>query len=56
VEAVTDVLVRIARLAVDEDDRIAEIDVNPLMVREAGQGAGAVDALVVVRPEHEVMA
>ena len=28
----------------------------PMTVREAGQGAIAVDALVVLRPEHEVMA
>ena len=57
VEAVADVLVRVARLAVDLDDRIAEIDVNPLMVRDAGEGAVAVDALVVLRPEHqEIMA
>jgi succinyl-CoA synthetase beta subunit len=56
VGAVTDVLVRIARLAVDEDDRIAEIDVNPLMVRDAGRGAVAAGALVVLHPEHEVMA
>ena len=32
------------------------IRANPLMVREAGQGAVAVDALVVLSPEHEVMA
>ena len=32
VGAVTDVLVRIARLAVDVGDRIAEIDVSPLEV------------------------
>jgi len=32
------------------------IRVNPLMVREAGQGAVAVDALVVLRPEHRVIA
>jgi len=32
------------------------IRVNPLMVRKAGQGAVAVDALAVLRPEHEVMA
>jgi hypothetical protein len=42
--------------AVDVDDRITEVDVNPLMVRDAGQGIVAVDALVVLRPEHEVMA
>ena len=29
---------------------------TPSMVREAGQGAVAVDTLVVLRPEHEVMA
>jgi hypothetical protein len=32
------------------------IRANPLMVREAGQGAVAVDTLVVLRPEHEAMA
>ena len=32
------------------------IRANPSMVREAGQGAVATDALVVLRPEHEVMA
>jgi len=41
----------------DLDDGVAEIDVNPLMVRDAGDGAVAVDALVVLRAEHqEVMA
>jgi hypothetical protein len=32
------------------------IRVNPLMVREAGQGAVAANALVILSPEHEVMA
>ena len=32
------------------------IRVNPLKVREAGRGAVAVDALVVLRPEHAIMA
>ena len=32
------------------------IRVNPLMVSDAGQGAAAVDALAVLRPEYEVMA
>jgi len=31
------------------------IRVNPLMVRKAGQGAVAVEALAVLRREHEVM-
>ena len=52
VDALTGVLVRIARLAVDLDDLIAEIDVNPLMVRDAGAGAMAADALVVLRSDR----
>ena len=32
------------------------IRVVPMTVREVGQGAIAVDALVVLRPEHEAMA
>jgi acetate---CoA ligase (ADP-forming) len=57
VDALAEVLVRIARLALDLDDRIAEIDLNPLMVRDAGHGTVAVDALVVLRSEpQEVMA
>ena len=35
---------RLARLA--EDERIAEAEINPLIVRPAGQGVVAVDALV----------
>ena len=32
------------------------IHVVPMTVREAGRGPVAVDALAVLRPEHEVMA
>ncbi|NOT09801.1 MAG: CoA-binding protein [Gemmatimonadales bacterium] len=46
-EAVVDVLVRIARLAVDFP-AIAEIDVNPLMIRPAG--VVAADARVLLLP------
>lgn len=53
VAALADVLLRIARLAVDLEDRIAEIDLNPVMVRDEGAGASAVDALVVLRPLAE---
>jgi acetyltransferase len=45
--AIVDVLLRISRLAKDWQDRIAEIDINPLIVMEEGHGVKAVDALVV---------
>ena len=44
-EALADALVRLAALAVDLQDSIAEIDINPLIVLPAGQGVVAVDAL-----------
>ena len=47
VDALVDVLLRVQRLAVDHADRIAELDINPLVVRE--EGAVALDALVVTR-------
>ena len=47
VDALVDVLLRVQQLAVDHADRIAELDINPLVVRE--EGAVALDALVVTR-------
>jgi acetate---CoA ligase (ADP-forming) len=47
VEAAVDVIRRVGRLALDLEDRIAEIEINPLMV--APGEAIAVDALVVLR-------
>jgi acyl-CoA synthetase (NDP forming) len=44
-DALADALVRLAALAVDLQDSIAEIDINPLIVLPAGQGVVAVDAL-----------
>lgn len=49
VEALAEMLVRVSHFAVHLDGRLAELDINPLMVLPAGQGVQAVDALVVLR-------
>jgi len=48
-EALADVLARVSNLISDHADRIAEIDINPLFVRAAGQGVLAADALIVLK-------
>jgi acyl-CoA synthetase (NDP forming) len=47
VDALVDVMVRLARLASDHADTIAEIDLNPVLVHDAGRGVSVVDALIV---------
>ena len=47
VEAAVDVIRRIGQLVLDLEDRVAEVEINPLMVTPTG--AIAVDAVVVVR-------
>jgi acetyltransferase len=47
--ALVDVLLRFSRLCLDVQDLVQEIDVNPLVVLGAGQGAKAVDCLIVPR-------
>jgi acyl-CoA synthetase (NDP forming) len=49
VDALADALARLSLLIADHAGRIAEIDVNPLFVRSAGQGVSAADALIVLK-------
>ena len=50
VDALADLLMNISRMAVELRGRVAEFDLNPVRVRPAGQGAVALDALVVRKP------
>jgi acyl-CoA synthetase (NDP forming) len=47
VDALVDIMVRLARLASDHADQIAEIDLNPVIVHPQGAGASVVDALIL---------
>jgi acetate---CoA ligase (ADP-forming) len=49
VQALTGAILGVARYAAANLSRIQEIDVNPIIVRPAGKGAVAVDALVRLR-------
>jgi acyl-CoA synthetase (NDP forming) len=45
-DALADVLLRLSALAVDLQDHLAELDINPLFVMEKGRGVKAADALI----------
>ncbi len=49
VEALCATLVRVSALAWRLRDRLAELDINPLLVRPRGHGVVAADALIVLR-------
>jgi acyl-CoA synthetase (NDP forming) len=49
ITALVDTIMLVQRLAVDHAGRLAELDINPLVVRPAGQGVIALDALAVLR-------
>ena len=49
IDAVAEVIERVARLALDHP-QVQEIDINPLIAYETGQGALAVDVRMVVNP------
>jgi acyl-CoA synthetase (NDP forming) len=48
VDAAADALSRLSWLAADLQERLVEIDVNPVIVKARGQGAVAVDAAAVI--------
>lgn len=48
VEALVDVVMAVQRLVLDLGDRLAELDINPVIVRPDGHGAVAVDAYAVI--------
>ncbi|MFF3613617.1 acetate--CoA ligase family protein [Streptomyces sp. NPDC002580] len=49
VDALVEVVIRVQRMALELGDDISELDINPLMVLPRGQGAVALDALVMCR-------
>lgn len=53
VDALADTVSALSRLGADHADRIAELDLNPVLVRPAGHGAVAVDALIVLGGTEE---
>lgn len=48
-DALVEVILRVQRMALELGDQLAELDINPLMVLDQGQGAVALDALAVCR-------
>jgi acyl-CoA synthetase (NDP forming) len=54
VPALVDLIMNVQRLALEVGGDIAELDINPVMVRPRGHGVTAVDALIVPRLASEV--
>ena len=52
VPALIEVALACTRYAAANVERLAELDLNPVIVRPQGQGAVAVDALIRLREEH----
>jgi acetyltransferase len=49
IDALCNIIVSVSRLAVSLGDRLAGLDINPLIILPKGQGAVAVDALVEIQ-------
>ena len=53
VDALAEVVSQVSRLSVDLGERLQELDINPVAVLPAGQGAVVLDALMVLDDERE---
>jgi len=51
-DKLADVIVRVSWLAANLKSRLAELDINPLLVKPAGQGAIALDARATLHPAN----
>lgn len=49
VQAIVDTILRISTLSMQLGDTVAELDINPLVVRQVGEGATVADALIVLK-------
>ncbi len=49
IDALVGVLLKVSRLAVELEDLVEEVDINPLILYEKGAGAVAADALVIAK-------
>ena len=47
IAAIADVLVKVSNMALELEDEVAELDINPLLVLPEGQGARVADALII---------
>jgi acetyltransferase len=47
IRAVAETIVRVCQLAVELEEEIAELDINPLLVLPEGRGVRVADALVI---------
>ncbi len=52
VDAAISAIEAIAKFAVENSNKILEMDINPLIVCNAGNGATIADALIILREEH----
>ncbi len=50
IDKLADVIVRVSWLAATLGARLTELDINPLLVKPAGEGAIALDARATLQP------